>query len=193
MNQLMDLYKQARITTEVYPDYCKWRKIDFYMSQLEKLDKMDFTFGIITDGRQDERLNIIVDSIENENIHNYEILIVGNSTIERKNTTIIPFNENQIPMWITRKKNIITHQAKYENVVYLHDYVYLLPGWYEGWLKYGDDYKACMNVIVNADNTRYRDWCLWKNPYTDKHIIPYYIDNLSKYMYFSGAYWVAKK
>lgn len=162
---------------------------------------MDFTFGIITDGNYDYLINDIINSIEIEKIPNYEIIIVGNSKVNRVNTIVVPFDEHIKSMWITKKKNIITQKSKYENIVFLHDYIRLCPGWYDGYLKFGNDFKACMNIILNLDDTRYRDWVLWENPVLNgetivkraEHIIPYYIDNLSRYMYFSGAYWVAKK
>lgn len=163
---------------------------------------MDFTFGIITDGNYDPMVDKIISSIRDEKIPNYEIIIVGNSKITGDDIKVIPFDENIKWRWITRKKNIITENAKYENIVYLHDYVYLLPGWYDGWLKFGENFKACMNIILNEDGTRFRDWLLWDNPLDEnnryiinnsEHIIPYHVTNLSRYMYFSGAYWVAKK
>ena len=54
---------------------------------------MDFTFGIITGGENDKMINEIIDSIENENIPNYEIIIVGNSNLVRKNTKLINFDD----------------------------------------------------------------------------------------------------
>lgn len=172
---------------------------------------MKFTFGIITSGI-DDRIDRIIGSIESLNIPEYEIIIVGNCNLKRSNTRIIPFDENIKLKWITKKKNIITQLATYENIVYLHDYFYFNPDWYDGWLKYGDDYKVCMNRILNLDGTRYRDWVLWVCNGNDTHIpvpghhpiddlvaeyrgalIPYDMIHLSKYMYFSGAYWVGKK
>lgn len=159
---------------------------------------MDFTFGIITDGNYDKNINTIIDSIESQNIPNYEIIIVGNSKIIRNNTKVIPFDENIKPKWITRKKNIITENAKYENVVYLHDYIYLLDSWYDGYEKYGNDFQVCMNKILNLDNSRFRDWTLCfydAEPilHSMRLLIPYDMTHLSKIMYISGSYWVAKK
>jgi len=159
---------------------------------------MDFTFGIITGGNNEANINLIIDSIEKQNIPNYEIIIVGNTNIKREKTEVILFNETVKSMWITRKKNIITENAKYENIVYFHDYIYLDDNWYKGFLKYGNDFKFCMNQIKNLDGTRFRDWTLWaydaQNIIKSRGlIIPYDITNLSKIMYFSGAYWVAKK
>lgn len=171
---------------------------------------MNFTFGIVTGGSI-EMVNKVIDSIEKQNIPNYEVVVVGGNPIDRKNTVHIPFDEDQRKMWITKKKNLITENAKYDNVVYMHDYVELDDNWYIGYLDFGDDFKVCMNIIQNQDGKRFRDWTLW---YRDLHmainddvtkteikkiidtaevIIPYNITHLSKYMYISGAYWVAKK
>ena len=181
---------------------------------------MKFTFGIITTGSSDDRINLIIDSIEQQNVSipEYEIIIVGNSSVSRDRTRIISFDDNQKYDWITKKKNLITENAQYDNIVYSHDYIFYDSKWYEEWLKFGDDYKVCMNRILNEDETRYRDWCIW--PYNGNFmddivalnaeerqafpqradlmeglqcLIPYNITNLSKYMYFSGAYWVGKK
>ena len=81
-----------------------------------------FTFGIITAGNSDDSLNAVIDSIEQQNISEYQILIVGNSNVSRTNTFIIPFNESIKHAWITRKKNLITINSRYQNVVYSHDY-----------------------------------------------------------------------
>lgn len=165
------------------------------MSQLNLLPK--FTFGIITSGDQDTRLNIIIDSIRRQNIPEYEIIIIGNSSLSGEYIKVIPFDENQKPRWITKKKNLITETVQYENIVYMHDYIKLDDNWYSGWIQYGDDFKACMNKIVNPDGSRYRDWTLYPNlPEVEDGLyglLPYTETRLSKYMYFSGCYWVAKK
>ena len=170
---------------------------------------MDFTFGIITNGGNDNLILKIISDIKNLNITNYEIIIVGGNT-EFEGAEHIKFDESQKPMWITRKKNIITENANYENVVYTHDYITFDDKWYEEFLKFGNDFSICMNRINNSDYTRYRDWVLWPGDYSweqanghleniqvknliSDFIIPYSFKELSKYMYISGAYWVAKK
>ncbi len=101
--------------------------------------------------------------------------------------------------WITKKKNIITINAKYENIVYLHDYIIFEDEWYEGQLKSGNDFKIRMDKIKDIHGNRYRDWCLWvhNGNEMDKLIgrdalIPYDMTHLTKYMYISGSYWIAK-
>tara|TARA_R110000851_G_scaffold329892_1_gene502196 strand:+ start:3273 stop:4040 length:768 start_codon:yes stop_codon:yes gene_type:complete len=160
---------------------------------------LKFTFGIITGGAQENNINAIIDSIEMQQISelDYEIIIIGSCNISRRNTSVISFNENEKRAWISRKKNILTKEALFENIVYLHDYVKLMPGWYEGFLKFGNNFQVCMNPILNTDNTRFRDWVLYDLPLSDmerdEKMIPYNMTHLSKWMYFSGTYWIAKK
>jgi hypothetical protein len=161
---------------------------------------MDFSFGIITNGENDVYIEQIIDSIYNQNIVNYEIIIVGNTTIKGNNIININFSENQVPKWITRKKNIITENARYENIVFLHDYIKLENDWYQGQLKSGNDFHIRMDKIVNINGERFRDWCIWcwNGNFMDGIIgkdclIPYDMTHLSKFMYISGSYWIAKK
>lgn len=163
---------------------------------------MDFTFGIITGGGEDEVVNKMIDSIESQNMPNYEIIVVGGNNINRKNVRHIAFNENIKPMWITRKYNIIVENALYENLVLMHSFVALQPGWYEGFLKFGNNFNVCMSKILTIDDKRYADWILWIYdistlvPYvaeTRECMIPYDMMHLQKYMYIQHTYFVAKK
>jgi len=174
---------------------------------------MDFTFGIITIGNNDTMIYRIIESIKNQNIPIYEIIIVGNSSIAcESKIKVIDFDESIKNGWITRKKNIISSIAKYENIVLLHDYIEFLPGWYEGFLKFGNDFEFCINKIINANGKRFRDYTLFPaevdflnidyspndiDPYfTNNCLLPYdFINTLrtNKYLYISGSYYVIKR
>ena len=108
---------------------------------------MDFTFGIITDGSNDNFVREVVGSIRNQNIPNHEVIVVGGGDVYGGGAVHIPFDETIKDGWITRKKNIITRESKYENIVYMHDYIALCDGWYDGYVKYGNGFSACMNII----------------------------------------------
>ena len=163
---------------------------------------MNFTFGIITGGVNNHRESLssqevtnriykIIESIELQNIPKYEIIIIGGNNYYNFNTNIkhISFNENEKPGWITKKKNLITENAIYENIVFMHDYLELEPEWYKGFLKFGNDWDVCMNIVNNINGGR---WVDWLSNHGDYHtLIPY--DTKDKTMYVSGAYWVAKK
>jgi len=184
---------------------------------------IQFTFGIITQSTTEasEHLKLSINSIINLNIPEYQIIIIGdgfnlkndNFLLSLNNIKIIDFDYTIKKDWITRKKNLITQNAKYENIVYQHDYISYEQDWYEGFKVYGDDFKACMTKILNNDNTRFRDWVLfpWHHCYGENYIkkakelwefaniqnnesmIPYNETRFSRFQYFSGSYWVAKK
>jgi len=163
---------------------------------------MNITFGIITAGNNDHMLSESINSIHALNIPKYEIIVVGGTQHIGPNVTNIPFDESVKHAWVTKKKNLITEHASFDNIVYAHDFIYFDNNWYNGFLSHGDDFNVCMNVILNADGSRFRDWTLWTdngnhadavtNPEL-KCLLPYNVINLSKFMYISGSYWVAKK
>ena len=74
-------------------------------------------------------------------------------------------NENIKSVWITKKKNVISDLAKFENIVYLHDYIIFEENWYKNFVEFGENWDVCMNVILNFDNSRFRDWILWAPKY----------------------------
>lgn len=167
---------------------------------------MNFTFGIIT-GRRDcdesnknDDLSLIIDSIRNQSIPNYEIVIVGHCDLESSDIVNIDFDDGIKDNWITKKKNIITEAAQYDNIVYLHDYIIFEPGWYDGFKLFGNTFDVCSNIILDRRDKRWVDWTLW---YEDvlfmnvhdamPYLLPYDVTDLSKYMYIAGSYWIAKK
>lgn len=160
---------------------------------------MKFTFGIITSGAEDVRLQQIVQSIRDQVGDDYQIVIVGNSSIKGPDIVQIEFDESKKDRWITRKKNLITENAIYDNVVYMHDYIILNEDWYKGFLDFGDNFDICMNKINNSDGSRFRDWVMFPEFLPDefKHrrdlLLPYSVTDLNRFQYISGSYWVAKK
>jgi len=170
---------------------------------------MNFTFGIITNNTNSENIKNILNSIYKQNIPVFEIIIIGGLYTEflkeQKNVVHIAFNEKIKDKWITKKKNIITENSKYENVVYMHDYICLCDNWYIEFLKYGDDFKCVNNVILNYDGSRFRDLCLipnWLKDFKNRfptdlktdYLLPYGLENnFNKWIYFSGTFFIAKK
>lgn len=157
---------------------------------------MKFTFGIVTGGGAEDRISQIIQSIKEENIPAFEIIVVGSCNLKDEYLKVINFNESIKQRWITKKKNLITSNSIYENIVFMHDYIKLVPGWYQGFLNFGNNFDICMTRMENMDGSRYRDWTLWAedNPSAGHNLLlPYTETSLSKLMYFSGAYWIVKK
>ena len=161
---------------------------------------MDFTFGIITAGNNDDTIQRIIQSIRCQHIPHFEIIIVGHTSILGEHITTFPFDETVISGWITRKKNMVVEHAAYDNIVLMHDYVMLDNDWYRGFVQYGSNFDICVTKIKNKDGRRYRDYCFFpyhmEEPYVSNALIPYEYESstlLSKLMYISGAYYIIKK
>lgn len=106
----------------------------------------------------------------------------------------ILFDEAVRNGWITRKKNLISKAAKYENIVYLHDYIYLMPSWAEGIASFGNDWDLAMTRVSDIKGRRFYDWINWDHPSKTRYT-PVDYDNSSdaQYNFVPGAYWIAKK
>jgi len=155
--------------------------------------KQPWTFGVIY-GNNPVFLSKIIASIEEQKIPEYEIILIGDSSLtnhieEKNNIKKINFNENILPMWITRKKNIIAHLALYENISVHHDYVSLAQGWYENFNEFGYDWDVCMTRIQQLDGTRFRDWVRWD----PVEFLDYKDNTQTQNMYVSGSYFCIKK
>ena len=164
--------------------------------------RMNFTFGIVTAGDMEDRIRAIVDSIIAQQIPTYEILIVGDckATDLGDKVTILPFDETVKRGWLTRKKNLICQRAAYETVVLLHDYIRLEPGWYEGFLRFGDNFQICVTPVLTHTAGRFRDFTLYpwglEAPFQERCLIPYTAnipDHSRKLLYISGAYYIIKR
>jgi len=137
-----------------------------------------------------------IHSIEGMNKDDFEIIVCGGPQTHGNGIDFIhiPFDETPRN---ALKKNMITDRASMENIVFLHDYFGFDSQWYQGFLEFGDYWGICMNMLLNIDGTRFRDWLMWDSPENQTLdgkvglLAPYSYDKF-EYMYISGAYWVAK-
>lgn len=165
------------------------------------------SFIIPTSGTNDNGLNTIIDSIESQNMPEYQIIIIGGleTSVNRKNTVHIPFDETLTPTaWISRKKNTGVLASKYDVLVIMHDYAVLDENWYEEFEKFGLDWDICVhqNLILNHNPNgpkyvRGNGWRVESVPgypeFPWAMRIPYDIDCFLPYMGINGAYWCCKK
>ena len=162
------------------------------------MNDIDFTFGIITIYEDKQRLNDIINNIRNLRVPNFEILIVGggdSSGVDGPDVIKIDFDESIKPKWITRKKNILVQNAKYENIVLMHDYHLFDASWYEEFKKFGTDWDicSCPQYLVNGVRNVV-DWALWDKPGCGPAWSLDYDDwTQTQYMYISGGFFLVKK
>lgn len=130
---------------------------------------MFVTFGILTNNRADA-VNAIIDSIEANNIPRelYEIIVVGDVDVKRRNTRVLRHDVCEKKAWITRKKNLVIESSRAgddDMVIVAKDYIRYDRDWYAGVVRFAKeaDFDICMNEITNDKGRRYLDW-IWNNP-----------------------------
>ena len=111
---------------------------------------MDISFVICTDGRADCRIDEIVDSIEWQEIPDYEVLIVGgdHTTVKRNRVRHLPHDESGRKDWITGKKNRANREARNDVVVFLHDYHLFAADWYREMRAFGFDWDSAQQTAL---------------------------------------------
>ena len=162
------------------------------------MNDIQFTFGIITVYENKQRLQEIIESIRNLNIPEYEILFVGggdSSDIDGEDIRKIDFDESIKERWITKKKNILVKEAKYENIVLMHDYHIFDKDWYKNFVEFGTDWDICscpQYLITGSRNPM--DWSLWDKPGHGRAWSLRYDDwSQTQYMYISGGFFIVKR
>lgn len=162
------------------------------------METFPISFVILTDGTVDDRLSEIIDSIEFQNIPEYQILLVGGlatTLLDRKCVEHIPFDESisSVP-WITRKKNLAAHKVNHDVTVWMHDYHVFCGNWYKKMVEFGLDWDIQMNSITMDNGRRMFDWLVIDYPNLPSHFaLPYDRTDLVQYQYISGGYWISKK
>lgn len=117
-----------------------------------------WTFGIVTNGKRLEWLEQLIQSIRMQKISCYEIIICGTYPHQpAEDIKYIPFNKRDDKGWITKKKNLIVENAKYENICMLHDRIILNKDWYLGMKMWGNCFEnlGCRQLYKGK---RVHDW-----------------------------------
>ncbi len=157
---------------------------------------MKMTFGIVTDYKAPQRLQEIYQSIRALKIPTYEILVIGSTTLpDEEDVRHVPFDEQQKPMWVTRKKNQLDRDAQYEHLVIMHDYYVFAPDWYQNFVTFGSEWDVCSNAQQLMNGKRhFTDWVVWDSPFLPRYTSLSYDDwSHTEYMYQSGGFMVIKK
>lgn len=160
-NMMLWLWKGSYQIT--YHDYIDDHHLRFICrkivdTKIKNDDITKWTFGIITNGKREQWVEQIIKSIRQQKSPHYEIIICG-TYLEKgeKDIRYIPFNKRDDKGWITKKKNLIVKNAKFENICMLHDRIVLDKDWYKGMKKWGNCFEnlGCRQLF---EGLRVNDW-----------------------------------
>ncbi|GIU68970.1 MAG: hypothetical protein KatS3mg002_0206 [Candidatus Woesearchaeota archaeon] len=160
----------------------------------------NWSFGIITRGITDNIVDEIIENIREQKIPHYEIIVCGKYAgkyLNSKDVKYIYFMEKDDKGWITKKKNIICENAKYENLFVMHDRIKLHNNWFSGMKKYGNNWEILSCIILHNGKRTY-DWLSLKYPLEDirsKCYLGSHLDysDWDKWIYIDGGMIIMKK
>jgi hypothetical protein len=115
-----------------------------------------YSFVIITDLREPDKLQAEIDSIKVLNIPSYEILVVKDVDKSGK---------------LGKLRNSGCRQAKGDVLIVADDDLVFHDDFYSGLVEYGDDFDVLSCKLLNPDGTRYWDWKVYKDG--KNALIPY--------------------
>ena len=161
-----------------------------------------WSFGIVSDGKKNERILDTIRQIEDMKIQEFEVLICGPSPSDHlpENVKVLDdsdlYRDIRIP--ISSKKNRIIQNAKFNNLVIIHDRIHFSKSWYRDLCMYGNYYDALCTRILDEDTKTRRviDWAAFEgeiNAYQNSNGILYNYKQWSPFIYADGGYLIIKK
>ena len=152
-----------------------------------------YSFGIITNGKRNEKLANLIESIRNQNLSDerYEILIAGCVDEIRGYDGIRKFAMDQAASEgrLGAMRNVLARAAAFNKFVSLDDDFLLHPKWAEAVEEIGGDFDIATGIIVNPDLSRYCDWVNIIENYT---FLRAYHEAFDKCQYVTGGYGIYK-
>ena len=154
----------------------------------------NWTFGFICGAGREEWIDRVIDSIISQNVPNFEIIVCGKSKPKKASFIKYIYSDEER---ITTKKNIIAKNAKYENIVIIHDRVLFDKDWFNGMKKFGNmwDTIACQ---IRHRGLRCYDWTSmgstrihWSEKFLDSALLRY--DDWDHYATVMGSVHIFKK
>jgi len=154
----------------------------------------DWSFGIITNGKDFDLVKQLIKSIEHQDIPNYEILISGpkfnSDNIKVKNIGDVESDDIRAP--ICKKKNKIVKEATYENVAIFHARYELPTKWYEKMKNFGNIFEILiLPTITHEHNLRINDWSLFRRKFIAVYLPRY--TSFDQDWYAQGGVIISKK
>lgn len=146
-----------------------------YLKKFKTLPENDYigkwSFGVITNGKNQDHVDDLICSILNQNIPECEILVCGNFSSSRFKNAIKILEDVVLPddirAPISAKKNKIIRAARYNNICILHDRFYLPPDWYARQKNYGNYFDFLCLPTRDFSGRRFLvDWMHFCYPIT---------------------------
>lgn len=132
------------------------------------IDNKYWSICLISGGRNEQRIERLIASIEKNTISDPELLVIG----PKPEITLppyakhVPFEEDPIdPRYpISMKKNLAARIAKHNNLLILHDRFALSENWYAMVKQCRSDWDVLVfPMVIEHTNARLADWCAYRS------------------------------
>jgi glycosyltransferase involved in cell wall biosynthesis len=160
---------------------------------------MEISFIIITNGTKFKKLCEQIQTIINQNIPKYEVIVCGDLDIDLLNKKfpdypikIVSDIENARKGSLGGLRNSACEEAIFENLVIADDDLLFTPDWYKNLINNIKSYEIMTTCVKNPDGTRFWDNACYASP-TKGHINLNYHEH-DEHLYMSGGTgWLIKK
>ena len=127
-------------------------------------NSVKYSFCIITDGKEPDKLRKLIESIDNQMIkEGYEIIVAGNWYEDENADIYIEMKGAAHHGNLGMMRNAACLASCGDVLIVLDDDMVMHNGFYEGLRKYGDDFDVLSCKIHNPDGTRFWDWKGYRN------------------------------
>jgi hypothetical protein len=159
----------------------------------ESFKSVGFSFGIITNGKRNEKLARLIETIRMQNVtpDQYEILLAGcvDEIPECADLRLFPMEQAAAEGRLGAMRNVLAKTASFNKFVCLDDDFLLHPGWAEAVMEIDGDFDLATGIILNPDLSRYCDWVSLIENYT---FLRAYHETFDKCQYMTGGYGIYK-
>lgn len=159
----------------------------------ESFKPAGFSFGIITNGKRNEKLARLLETIRMQNLASdqYEILIAGcvDDIRDSEDVTRFPMDQAAAEGRLGAMRNVLAKAAAFNKFVCLDDDFLLHPHWAEAVMEVDGDFDLATGIILNPDLSRYCDWVSLIENYT---FLRAYHEMFDKCQYMTGGYGIYK-
>ncbi|MFC1682570.1 hypothetical protein ACFL0X_03050, partial [Nanoarchaeota archaeon] len=149
----------------------------------------------VTGGGRDDWIDKEVKSIINLEIPKFEIIVCGGKYKGKYKDKVKYVSFDHKLAWITKKKNLICENAKYENLIITHDRFIFDKNWYQGIKKYGNYFEVLSCIIRDIRGRRADDWVAFERDKDGVYGTPGHLDyrDWDKNSYVDGGLYILKK
>ena len=159
------------------------------------------TIGVITDGKNDFKLNRFLESVDALKINReiqIETILCGPDTYSPSTSILkmidnfIPTSEpSEMPPMVTVKKNSFAPISKFENILICHDRYFFSEEIIETLQNFGGDFDVCTIKAIDLNGVEFPHWTAFNNDWVNGLELAH--DDFDANVFLNGGIFLVKK